>query len=188
MLVFLSLSLSFFSGGALSHPLKRTKKEKGGIFPFSPPPGLFVHLFSSTPFPRKVSKDDGDGDNSNFRGEIGRGERKKETPDDLCLPQRKKGDRRKNDPPNIYLVLKLTARHVQVACLLVEREEREVHGAGAGERDADAVQDVAVGEHAHVQVGLKIKKTFKLRMGMCEKCLNVSSPAVCRGICRSSRS
>ena len=157
MLVF--LSLSFFSGGgAPPHPLKRTKKEKGGIFPFSPPPpGLFVHL-SSAPFPRKVSKDDGDGDNSNFRGEIGRGERKKETPDYLCLPSGEKGDRPKNNPPNIYLVLKLTARDVQVAGLLVEREEREVHGAGAGERDADAVQDVAVGEHAHVQVGLKIKK------------------------------
>ena len=42
----------------------------------------------------------------------------------------------------------------EVAGLGVQREELEVHGAGEGERHADAVQDVAVGEDAHVEVGL----------------------------------
>ena len=41
-----------------------------------------------------------------------------------------------------------------MAGLGVQREELEVHGAGEGERHADAVEDVAVGEDAHVEVGL----------------------------------
>ena len=41
-----------------------------------------------------------------------------------------------------------------MAGLGVQREQLEVHGAGEGEGHADAVQDVAVGEDAHVEVGL----------------------------------
>ena len=47
----------------------------------------------------------------------------------------------------------LTAGNVQVTGLLVQGEEGEVHGAEAGEGDANAVEDVAVGEDSDVEVG-----------------------------------
>ena len=47
----------------------------------------------------------------------------------------------------------LTAGNVQVTGLLVQGEEGEVHGAEAGEGDADAVEHVAVGEDSDVEVG-----------------------------------
>ena len=37
--------------------------------------------------------------------------------------------------------------------MLVKREEREIHGAEAGQGDPDAVEDVAVGEHPDIEVG-----------------------------------
>ena len=49
----------------------------------------------------------------------------------------------------------LTASHIQVACLFVQWKQGQVHGAGAGQRDADAVQDVTVWEHSDVQIWLK---------------------------------
>ena len=49
----------------------------------------------------------------------------------------------------------LTAGYVQEAGLLVQGEEGKVHGAGAGEGDADAVEHGAVREDTHVQVGLR---------------------------------
>ena len=50
---------------------------------------------------------------------------------------------------------KLTTCNIKITGLSVEWEQLEVHGAGARERDPDGVEDVAVGEHAHVQVGLQ---------------------------------
>ena len=50
-------------------------------------------------------------------------------------------------------MMMLTAGNVQVTGLLVQGEEGEVHGAEAGEGDADAVEDVAVGEDSDVEVG-----------------------------------
>ena len=49
--------------------------------------------------------------------------------------------------------MKLTACNVEVTGLLVQGEEGEVHRAEAGEGDADAVEDVAVGEDSDVEVG-----------------------------------
>ena len=37
--------------------------------------------------------------------------------------------------------------------MLIKREEGEVHGAEAGQRDADAVEDVAIGMDPDVEVG-----------------------------------
>ena len=37
--------------------------------------------------------------------------------------------------------------------MLVKREEREIHGAEAGQGDPDAVEDVAVGKHPDIEVG-----------------------------------
>ena len=50
-------------------------------------------------------------------------------------------------------MMMLTAGNVQVTGLLVQGEEGEVHGAEAGEGDADAVEHVAVGEDSDVEVG-----------------------------------
>ena len=47
----------------------------------------------------------------------------------------------------------LTACHVQVAGLLIKGEESEVHAAGADERDADTVENVAVRVDSDVEVG-----------------------------------
>ena len=52
----------------------------------------------------------------------------------------------------------LTAGNVQIAGLLVEGEEGQVHWAGAGERDSDTVQDISIGEDSDVQIGLWMKK------------------------------
>ena len=49
--------------------------------------------------------------------------------------------------------MKLTACNVEVTGLLVQGEEGEVHRAETGEGDADAVEDVAVGEDSDVEVG-----------------------------------
>ena len=37
--------------------------------------------------------------------------------------------------------------------MLIKREEGKVHGAEAGQRDADAVEDVAIGVNPDVEVG-----------------------------------
>ena len=37
--------------------------------------------------------------------------------------------------------------------MLIKREEGEIHGAEAGQRDADAVEDVAIGMNPDVEVG-----------------------------------
>ena len=50
-------------------------------------------------------------------------------------------------------MMKLTAGNVEVTGLLVQGEEGKVHGTEAGEGDADAVEDVAVGEDSNVEVG-----------------------------------
>ena len=36
--------------------------------------------------------------------------------------------------------------------MLIKREEGEIHGAEAGQRDADAVEDVAIGVNPDVEV------------------------------------
>ena len=50
-------------------------------------------------------------------------------------------------------LIKLTAGDVEIASLLVKREEREIHGAEAGQGDPDAVEHVAVGKHPDIEVG-----------------------------------
>ena len=37
--------------------------------------------------------------------------------------------------------------------MLIKREEGEIHGAEAGQRDADAVEDVSIGMNPDVEVG-----------------------------------
>ena len=37
--------------------------------------------------------------------------------------------------------------------MLIKREEGEIHGAEAGQRDADAVEDVPIGMNPDVEVG-----------------------------------
>lgn len=46
----------------------------------------------------------------------------------------------------------LTTSHSQGACLFVQWVELEVHRAGEGERNSDAVQHVSIGEDPNVDV------------------------------------
>ena len=47
---------------------------------------------------------------------------------------------------------KLTASNVQVTCLFIQRKESQIHGAEAGERYSDAVENISVREDSNVEV------------------------------------
>jgi hypothetical protein len=64
---------------------------------------------------------------------------------------------------------KLTAGDIQVAGLFVERKQGQVHWAGAGQRDSDAVQHIAIGKHSNVQIGLKINYSLLLSVNVNER-------------------
>ena len=104
----------------------------------------------------------------------------------LSLPRR--------EEKRVFLLLLLTARDVEVARLLVEREQREVHRARARQGHPDAVQHVAVGEHADVEIGLEqvtvVSFFIELRYILQRQgnCTRYNIPVGCCGTVRSSRS